>query len=99
MGKTTTTMLAAAMMTAVMLFAAPSAGALAGCGYSAGYRVKVNAYTSCAFARNVARAYSNGYRRPTVYSPTTGRYYRMSCHGGRYSGYCSGGNRAFVSLS
>lgn len=78
---------------------APSAGALAGCGYAAGYHVKVNSNTSCSFGRNVARAYAKGYRRPRVYSPATGRYYTMRCHGGRQSGYCSGANRAFVSLN
>ncbi|MDP1910766.1 MAG: hypothetical protein Q8K85_20895, partial [Hyphomicrobium sp.] len=51
-----------------------------GCGYGSGYYITVNNNTSCGFARNVARKVSQGYRHPTVYSPATGRYYKMDCY-------------------
>ncbi|WP_354697679.1 hypothetical protein DSM112329_03316 [Paraconexibacter sp. AEG42_29] len=92
--------IAAVLSTVVLagLAFAPSAGALSGCGYASGYSVRVNAQTSCGFARNVARAFSQGRYRPRVYSPATGRYYTMNCRGSYRSAYCTGANRAFVSL-
>lgn len=89
---------AAACTTGLALAPVAAEGA-SGCGYSAGYYVKVNAYTSCGFARNVARGFANGSYRPRAYSPSTGRYYTMNCRGSRRSAYCTGGNHAFVSLS
>jgi hypothetical protein len=89
----------AASCTAGLALAPVAADATSGCGYAAGYYVKVNSYTSCSFGRNVARAFSYGNYRPRVYSPSTGRYYRMNCRGSRRSAYCTGGNHAFVSLN
>jgi hypothetical protein len=71
-----------------------------GCGYSHGYYVSANGNTSCSFARNVARAFSRGSRNPTVYSPVTGRYYKMGCYRRSSRSYaCTGGNNAYVRLS
>jgi hypothetical protein len=65
--------------------------------------VSVGPNTSCPFAINVARAYSdssyvesNGdVYLPEVYSPTTGRYYNMTCAVG-LTVVCRGGNNASV---
>ena len=69
----------------------PSASASCGGGLSVGPN------TSCSFARNVRSAYfeSGGSSRVTVYSPTTGRNYVMSCSGGSPH-VCTGGNNASV---
>jgi hypothetical protein len=60
--------------------------------------VSVGPNTSCAFARNVRANYyqsSGGNISLNVYSPTTGRYYTMSCTGGSPH-VCTGGNNASV---
>jgi hypothetical protein len=71
---------------------APSSGSSCGGGVSVGPN------TSCAFARNVRANYyqsSGGNISLNVYSPTTGRYYTMSCTGGSPH-VCTGGNNASV---
>jgi hypothetical protein len=71
-----------------------------GCGYAGGYYVSANGHTSCPFARNVARRFASGSYHPTVYSPVTGRSYRMNCYRRSARSYaCSGGNNAYVRLT
>jgi hypothetical protein len=83
---------------ALAVVAANAYGAIRGCGYAGGYSVSANSRTSCAFARNVAVAYSRGATNPRVYSPATGRYYRMYCARRARFVSCTGGNRAYVRL-
>ena len=63
-----------------------------------GNGLTVGAHTSCPFAENVRAAYqSSGSGILDVYSPTTGRTYRMYCTSGSPH-VCTGGNGA-VSIS
>lgn len=81
--------------------AAPAAEAyLRGCGSTRGYYVSVNSATSCPFGFNVARAFASGKRNPYVYSPVTGRYYRMYCsRRSSRTWVCRGGSNAYVRLT
>jgi len=83
---------------ALAILAANAYGAIRGCGFRAGYSVSANSSTSCAFARNVAVAYARSGGNPRVYSPATGRYYRMYCNRRAHFVSCSGGNNAYVRL-
>ena len=80
--------------------AAPTADAyIRGCGYTRGYYVSVNSVTSCPFGLNVARSFAAGQRNPYVYSPVTGRYYRMYCsRRSSRTWVCTGGNNAYVRM-
>ena len=70
------------------------------CGSTRGYYVAANSVTSCPFALNVARAVASGSRNPYVYSPATGRSYKMYCSRRSYrTSVCRGGNNAYVRLS
>jgi hypothetical protein len=77
---------------------APQAQAPAARGAACGGNLSVGANTSCAFARYVEAALSDaggGTRTLSVYSPTTGRYYTMTCVAGVPT-VCRGGNNAVV---
>jgi biotin carboxyl carrier protein len=65
---------------------------------SCGDNVSVSPNTSCAFAANVKAAFQDaggGTSTVDVYSPTTGKYYSMSCVAGVPT-VCRGGNNAVV---
>jgi Flp pilus assembly protein TadG len=67
-------------------------------GASCGGNISVGPNTSCAFAFNVASELydaGGGSRTLSVYSPTTGRYYTMTCVAGVPT-VCRGGNNAIV---
>lgn len=67
-------------------------------GASCGGNISVAANTSCAFAFNVASELydaGGGSRTLSVYSPTTGKYYTMTCVAGVPT-VCRGGNNATV---
>lgn len=67
-------------------------------GSSCGGNLSVGANTSCAFARYVEAALSaagGGSQTLSVYSPTTGKYYTMTCVAGVPT-VCRGGNNAVV---
>jgi hypothetical protein len=67
-------------------------------GASCGGNISVGANTSCAFAFNVASELydaGGGSRTLSVYSPTTGKYYTMTCVAGVPT-VCRGGNNAIV---
>ena len=67
-------------------------------GASCGGNVSVGANTSCAFAFNVSSALSaagGGSKTLSVYSPTTGKFYTMTCVAGIPT-VCRGGNNAVV---
>jgi hypothetical protein len=68
-----------------------------GQGDDCGGGVRAGPNTSCPFALNVADEYrsSGGATRISVYSPTTGETYRMSCSEGSPN-VCTGGNNASV---
>jgi hypothetical protein len=61
--------------------------------------VQVGPNTSCAFAMNVAGEYGSNPGATTIeaYSPTTGKYYTMTCSSWSSGGtVCRGGNNAAV---
>jgi len=91
-------LLATAGCIVLAILAANAYGAIRGCGFRAGYSVSANSNTSCAFARNVAAAYSRGSTNPRVYSPATGRTHRMYCSKRRNFVSCAGANNAYVRL-
>jgi len=67
-------------------------------GASCGGNVSVGANTSCSFAFNVSsalRAAGGGSKTLNVYSPTTGKFYTMTCVAGIPT-VCRGGNNAVV---
>jgi hypothetical protein len=67
-------------------------------GASCGGNLSVGANTSCAFAAYVEAALSDaggGSRTLSVYSPTTGKFYTMTCVAGVPT-VCRGGNNAVV---
>jgi hypothetical protein len=68
-----------------------------GQGEDCGGGVRAGPNTSCPFALNVADEYnaSGGATRISVYSPTTGETYRMTCSEGSPN-VCTGGNNASV---
>lgn len=94
------TLTLALLLVAATVSASDASAGVRGCGYSSGFYVGANSYTSCPFAFNTARKFARGSRNPVVYSPVTGRYYRMHCSrvGSRRWG-CWGGNHAYVRLT
>jgi hypothetical protein len=67
-------------------------------GASCGGNISVGPNTSCAFAFNVVSALydaGGGSKTLSVYSPTTGKYYTMTCVAGVPT-VCRGGNNAIV---
>jgi len=77
---------------------APQTLAPAARGASCGGNLSVGANTSCAFAAYVEAALSDaggGSKTLSVYSPTTGKYYTMTCVAGVPT-VCRGGNNAVV---